>query len=298
MILIREFIIRSGFWYHGKEYLFFLIRSSWYGEKNETKDHEAAGGGSLFCDASGDDGLRFLLNQSQEKQARLKAAYTAESTVNMVESQLNKYLVESDLMKNVVESGHDITDEQFNQLAALMQNENEVIEAYEMAKDGIINQIYPLEGNEAAMGLDMLENPERRMEARLARDSKEYTIAGPFELKQGGTGMLLFNPIYFMKEGKETFWGFSLLVINWENFIDEIELDKLEDVGYHYRIWKRTMSTGERFSIAQCQDGGLENTMEVACEVPNETWYFEIVPRAAGCQRQQAAGGYFAGDSC
>lgn len=205
-------------------------------------------------------GCVFMLNQSQEKQARLKAAYTAESTVNMVESQLNKYLVESDLMKNVVESGHDITDEQFNQLAALMQNENEVIEAYEMAKDGIINQIYPLEGNEAAMGLDMLENPERRMEARLARDSKEYTIAGPFELKQGGTGMLLFNPIYFMKEGKETFWGFSLLVINWENFIDEIELDKLEDVGYHYRIWKRTMSTGERFSIAQCQDGGLENT--------------------------------------
>ena len=52
-------------------------------------------------------GCVFLLNQSQEKQARLKAAYTAESTVNMVESQLNKYLVESDLMKNVVESGHD-----------------------------------------------------------------------------------------------------------------------------------------------------------------------------------------------
>ena len=154
-------------------------------------------------------GCVFQLNQSQEKQARLKAAYTAESTVNMVESQLNKYLMESDLMKNVVESGYDITDEQFNQLAALMQNENEVIEAYEMAKDGTVNQIYPLEGNEAAMGLDMLENPERRMEARLARDSKEYTIAGPFELKQGGTGMLLFNPIYFMKEGKETFWGFS-----------------------------------------------------------------------------------------
>ena len=83
------------------------------------------------------------------------------------------------------------------------------------------------------MGLDMLENPERRMEARLARDSKEYTIAGPFELKQGGTGMLLFNPIYFMKEGKEIFWGFLLLVINWEKFIDEIELDKLKDVGYH-----------------------------------------------------------------
>ena len=118
-------------------------------------------------------GCVFLLNQSQEKQARLKAAYTAESTGNMVESQLNKYLTESDLMKTAVASGSAITDHQFNKLPALMKKEHEVIEAYEMAKDGTVNQIYPLEGNEAAMGLDMLENPERRMEARLARDSKE-----------------------------------------------------------------------------------------------------------------------------
>ena len=72
-------------------------------------------------------GCVFLLNQSQEKQARLKAAYTAESTVNMVESQLNKYLVESDLMKNGVESGPASTDDHFTQAPALMQNENEVI---------------------------------------------------------------------------------------------------------------------------------------------------------------------------
>lgn len=237
-------------------------------------------------------GCVFLINQSQEKQARLKAAYTAEATVNMVESELNKYLVESNLMKNIVESGHDMTQEQFDELSALMQNENGVIEAYEMAKDGTVNRIHPLAGNEAAMGLDMLEDPERRLEARLARDSKEYTIAGPFELKQGGTGMLLFNPIYVMEEGKENFWGFSILVINWEKFLDEIELDKLEDAGYHYRIWKRTLSTGERFSIAQCQEEKLENTMEVACEVPNDTWYFEIVPKDGWVSAAQAASGY------
>ena len=50
-------------------------------------------------------GCVFLLNQSQEKQARLKAAYTAESTVNMGEGQLNKYLRESERMKNVGEAG-------------------------------------------------------------------------------------------------------------------------------------------------------------------------------------------------
>ena len=197
-------------------------------------------------------GCVFLLNQSQEKQARLKAAYTAESTVNMVESQLNKYLMESDLMKNVVESGYDITDEQFNQLAALMQNENEVIEAYEMAKDGTVNQIYPLEGNEEAIGLDMLTHPERRKEAQLAKESGQYTIAGPFELVQGGTGALLFDPIYMEDaSGEETFWGFSLLVLNWDKFVDRLGLDSLENANYHYRIWKHSMSTDQDVSIAQ-----------------------------------------------
>ena len=56
------------------------------------------------------------------------------------------------------------------------------------------------------------------------------------------------------------------------------------------------MSTGERFSIAQCQDGGLENTMEVACEVPNDTWYFEIVPQGGWVSTTQAAGGVFSGN--
>ena len=42
----------------------------------------------------------------------------------------------------------------------------------------------------------MLEDSERKKAARLARDSGEYTLAGPFELVQGGTGVLLFDPVY------------------------------------------------------------------------------------------------------
>ena len=64
----------------------------------------------------------------------------------------------------------------------------------------------------------MLTQPERRKEAQLAKESGQYTIAGPFELVQGGTGALLFDPIYMEDaSGEETFWGFSLLVLNWIN---------------------------------------------------------------------------------
>ena len=221
----------------------------------------------------------WIINQSQERREKLKATYTAESTVSRVESQLSKYLAESDLMKQIVEKEYDIDNEQFDKLAELMQEDEDVIEARELAEDGVVSRIYPMEGNEAAMGLDMLQNPARKKEARLARLSGEYTIAGPYELVQGGTGALLFDPAYIMDQnGEEKFWGFSILVMNWDNFIQEVELEKLEEAGYDYQIWKKDLYTGEKIVIDESENSNLNNSLEVACSVPNDTWYFEIVP--------------------
>ena len=221
----------------------------------------------------------WIINQSQERREKLKATYTAESTVSRGESQLSKYLAESDLMKRIVEKEYDIDNEQFDKLAELMQEDEDVIEARELAEDGVVSRIYPMEGNEAAMGLDMLQNPARKKEARLARLSGEYTIAGPYELVQGGTGALLFDPAYITDQnGEEKFWGFSILVMNWDNFIQEVELEKLEEAGYDYQIWKKDLYTGEKIVIDESENSNLNNSLEVACSVPNDTWYFEIVP--------------------
>ena len=224
-------------------------------------------------------GCIYLVNLNQEKREKLKASYTAETTVGKVEAQLNKYLSESELMKKLIEEKHEITDEEFSELSQLMQDENYVISAHELAKDGAVSQVYPLEGNEQAIGLDILRDSERKVAANLAKDSGEYTIAGPFDLVQGGVGALLFDPIYTADEsGKEQFWGFFILVIDWNKFIQETELNKLENAGYHYQIWKKDIDTGKKVVIAESDNETLKNSMEVACSVPNDTWYFDIVP--------------------
>ena len=224
-------------------------------------------------------GCTFLVNENQKKREQLKAAYTAESTISRVEVQLNRYMAESDLVKKSIEDGLMISDAQFAQLSRLMQDEDYIIKAHEIAKDGIVSQIYPIQGNENAMGFNILEDSERKKAARLARDSGEYTLAGPFELVQGGTGVLLFDPVYQIDaQGNKKFWGFSVLVMDWEKFIDKMELNKLEDAGYHYQIWKRDNKDNEKVVIAQCVNFEKEDTLEVACEVPNDTWYFEIIP--------------------
>lgn len=223
-------------------------------------------------------GCTFLINQNQQRREQLKAAYTAESTISRIEVQLNRYLAESDLVKKSIEEGLMISDKQFATLSRLMQDEDNIIKVHEIAKDGIVSQIYPMAGNEDVIGLNMIENPKRKKEARLARDSGEYTIAGPFELVQGGNGVLLFDPVYRTDDkGCKKFWGFSILVMDWRKFIKKMELEQLEDAGYHYQIWKKG-TDDEKIVIAQCDNLQEADTLEVACTVPNDTWYFEIVP--------------------
>ena len=229
-----------------------------------------------------------LLYQNQAKDEQLRAMYTAESTVGRVSSQLNQYLSESNFIKKLIESGYDISGQPFAVISGHMQEGKDIIKAHELAKDGIVSQVYPILENQAAIGLDMLENPARKKEATLAKESGEYTIAGPFELAQGGTGALLFDPIYTTDAtGLRDFWGFSILVLRWDQFMDEIELNKLEEAGYRYQIWKKDLYTEEKVVIAESEGFLPNDALEVTCSVPNDTWYFEIVPAKGWVSPQQ-----------
>ena len=229
-----------------------------------------------------------LLYQNQAKDEQLRAVYTAESTVGRVSSQLNQYLSESNFITKLIESGYDISGRPFAVISGHMQEGKDIIKAHELAKDGIVSQVYPILENQAAIGLDMLENPARKKEATLAKESGEYTIAGPFELAQGDTGALLFDPIYTTDAtGLRDFWGFSILVLRWDQFMDEIELNKLEEAGYRYQIWKKDLYTEEKVVIAESEGFLPNDALEVTCSVPNDTWYFEIVPAKGWVSPQQ-----------
>ena len=229
-----------------------------------------------------------LQTLNREESEKMKASYTAEETVRRIESQLNQYMAKSDLLRNMIEAGYELNEADFSALAKLLMDEDEVLEAIEMAEDGKVSMVYPYAGNEEAYGLDMFANPVRQAYANLAKESGKYTIAGPFELVQGGMGALLFDPVYITdRKGEETFWGFSILVLNWDKFMDSIALDKLEGASYCYRIWRKDLASGEPMTIAQGKENGLKNALEVVCDAPNDTWMIDIVPVEGWYSRTQ-----------
>ena len=125
----------------------------------------------------------------------------------------------------------------------------------------------------------MLQEHERKKDAILAKKSGKYTLGGPYQLKQGGTGALLFNPVYQDNNSEQgEFWGFVILVIDWDRFIGEINLDYLSDADFCYRIWTYDRDSSDRIILAESQSDMPDNILTVECTVPNNTWYFDIIP--------------------
>ena len=220
----------------------------------------------------------FLLH-NLEKDEKTTGKYMAQITEKRVRARLDQYSMLSALLGNYISAGENLDENTFSELAEKIPNEDGVIKAFELAPEGIVTDIYPKEGNEGAFGLDMLQEHERKKDAILARDSGKYTLGGPYQLKQGGTGALLFNPVYQDNNSEQgEFWGFVILVIDWDHFIGEINLDYLSDADFCYRIWTYDRGSSDKIILAESQDNMSDNILTVECTVPNNTWYFDIIP--------------------
>ena len=220
----------------------------------------------------------FLLH-NLEKDEKTTGKYMAQITEKRVRARLDQYSMLSVLLENYISAGENLDENTFSELAEKIPNEDGVIKAFELAPEGIVTDIYPKQGNEGAFGLDMLQEHERKKDAILARDSGKYTLGGPYQLKQGGTGALLFNPVYQDNNSEQDeFWGFVILVIDWDRFIGEINLDYLSDADFCYRIWTYDRGSSDKIILAESQGDMPDNILTVECAVPNNTWYFDIIP--------------------
>ena len=212
---------------------------------------------------------------AKEKQL---VQHTAQTTALHFESKIEKYLSAADFLKNyLLLHGEEVTAAAFPMLAPSIMDNNGVIQCIELAKDGTIDYVYPLKGNKHVLGLNLLTAEKRSFEANIARKTGKYTIAGPFSLVQGGIGALLLDPIYVQNSmGKNEFWGFAVVVIDWEAFVDEVNLQHLEKSGYHYSIWHKDPYTGQKANIAASEQPVSDKAIQVSCPMPNDLWYVDI----------------------
>ena len=162
--------------------------------------------------------------------------------------------------------------------------------ALAIAPGGVISHIVPLQGNERAVGHDLLNDPGRNKEAVLARDSGQLTLAGPFNLVQGGLGAAGRLPVYLGPPGKrESFWGLVSVLIRFPDVLGEARLEALRTDGYAYELWRTHPDTGQRHVI-NTAGGSLHEPVELPIAVPNATWTLSVVPIRGWHDPAQLAG--------
>lgn len=105
--------------------------------------------------------------------------------------------------------------ERFARLAENLFREQSQLRNIAAAPDLIISLMYPVKGNEKAVGLDYRRDENQREAALRARDTRALVLAGPVDLRQGGQGFIGRFPV-FLDRGRptEAFWGIVSAVID------------------------------------------------------------------------------------
>ncbi len=92
-----------------------------------------------------------------------------------------------------------------------------------IAPNNHITYIYPLAGNEKALGLRYEEIPSQWPMVEHTIKEQQAHLAGPLQLVEGTSALIYLNPV-FLKDG--SYWGMISKVFNTNDFLDFIQFEK------------------------------------------------------------------------
>lgn len=112
----------------------------------------------------------------------------------------------------------------FARLAAPALRASPHVRHVALSEGTVITCVWPLEGNEAVLGIDYRALPDQWPLVERAIATGHPVLAGPVPLVQGGVGLIQRMPVFAASEtangGKGTFLGLLSLVINVESVLE------------------------------------------------------------------------------
>ncbi|WP_198659612.1 sensor histidine kinase [Nubsella zeaxanthinifaciens] len=123
----------------------------------------------------------------------------------------------------------------FEQIAAEIYRGNPYLQGVQLAPNGIIKYMYPLKGNERAIGLNVLKTGiQNQLAAKKAVAKRRIYFQGPVNLVQGGQGVVGRLPIFI----NQKLWGFSAVVIKLNELLKAAGIDNSKYPYYRFQFSK------------------------------------------------------------
>ena len=221
-------------------------------------------------------GTIYVVGEGQEQQNRTNAKLNAMTYTERIYGELMEGIGVTDTLKQVVISG-DGNVNKFYDIAENMMDDS--IQSIQIAPNGVVNEIYPEDLNEPGK-IDLINDSDRGEISRYARDNDTVIMQGPFELKQGGYGIAVRNPVYLEDEnGKKSFWGFTIVILKVpEIFSDSVEA--LSNFGYKYSLQKCASPWDDTYEWVYGSKEALNDPVIYDFDVYGGKWRLEILPKS------------------
>ena len=211
-------------------------------------------------------------------QRRAEAAQAVNTLRTRLEEELHARLYLTDALAAYVKAHPELTDAAFMELARLLTGKHTAIRSLQLARDTVISHVYPRRGNEAAVGLHLLELRAQREPVARALRLRDTVVAGPVDLVQGGTAFIARTPILVPRGGSELrYWGLASVVIDMEGLFQAANLWR----------WSRHLRLAIQGSDSKGPAGQVffgegsvfrADPVETTVRLPNGSWRLAAVP--------------------
>ncbi|MEJ2214250.1 MAG: ATP-binding protein [Gammaproteobacteria bacterium] len=215
--------------------------------------------------------------QDQQITATNQLAKIKSELENAVNLNLN--LIEG--LTAYISANPDLTQNEFGKVAAVIIKKNPALRNIAAAPDLVIRYMFPVKGNEAAIGLDYTRSEQQRAAVFMAVEKRSTIIAGPLQLLQGGIAFVSRTPVFTKAdapESEEKLWGLISSVLDTEKFYAIAGLNNPElDLKIAIRGKDALGQSGDIFY----GDASLfdDETVETVINLPYGSWYMVGKPK-------------------
>jgi PAS domain S-box-containing protein len=160
-----------------------------------------------------------------------------------------------------------LLDSRFDSVAAALLQGFTGVRNLAVAQGTVYHWVHPLSGNQAVLGLDLLldPRPQVREDTRRALETRRPTLSGPYELRQGGLGLVARKAIF---QGQQ-YWGLVALALDLPALLAEARLPERHDLY--------SLRNAERVFAGNPELERLE-PVSVTVSLPEGAWILSAAP--------------------
>ncbi|QFT92352.1 Non-motile and phage-resistance protein [Roseovarius sp. THAF9] len=224
--------------------------------------------------------------------AREDAAQNADAIAGALQRELTNVDVIARAIRYSIEQNPNLTQQEYQNLVEPLIGTTPAILVVGRSRGFVIEQIYPISGNEKAIGLDYRLVPTQFMAVREALNSGKASLEGPVDLVQGGKAFIQRTPYYpnNRQDMSRIASGLISVVVDRERLMAQI----YQDLGIEaHEIAIRSLTPDSMPAKMKYGPESIFDNNPILRRVPTDssTWQIGLVP-SSGWPAHVRAEGY------